>query len=143
MIVQALFEQVNDEGAAVALGKKVRGCDGSSKYFCGRRLGEEAIPGSDGRCGPDSGPQCQSCLRFQARQPPECQLREILKKKTVPDLIEECKAAGISGHSNKRKEELIDLLVVKKPRLDEQVAHRMPPICAVCALRSLSFCSLL
>ena len=46
------------------------------------------------------------------------QLRVSLKEKTVSDLIEECKAAGISGYSNKRKEELIDLLVFKKPRLD-------------------------
>ena len=53
--------------------------------------------------------------------PPPEQLRETLKKKTVPDLIEICKATGISGYSNKRKEELIDLLVFKKPRLDEQV----------------------
>ena len=50
--------------------------------------------------------------------PPPEQLRETLKKKTVPDLIEVCKATGISGYSNKRKEELIDLLVFKKPRLD-------------------------
>jgi len=54
------------------------------------------------------------------------QLRVSLKKKTVPDLIEECKAAGISGYSNKRREELIDLLVRKRPRLDEQV--RFPGI---------------
>ncbi len=44
------------------------------------------------------------------------QLRETLKKATVPDLIEMCKAAGISGCSSQRKEELIDLLVRKKPR---------------------------
>jgi hypothetical protein len=29
--------------------------------YCGRRLGRDAIPGSDGRCGPDNGPQCASC----------------------------------------------------------------------------------
>jgi hypothetical protein len=49
------------------------------------------------------------------------QLRETLGTNTVPDLIEKCQAAGISGYSNKRKDELIDLLVRKKPRLDEQV----------------------
>ncbi len=78
--------------------------------------------------------------------PPPEQLRETLMKKTVPDLIKTCKAAGLKGYSNKRREELIDLLVLndvfKKPRLDEQVARWMPPICAVCSLRSLSFCSL-
>ncbi len=46
------------------------------------------------------------------------QLRETLKKATVPDLIVMCKAAGISisGCSSQRKEELIDRLVRKKPR---------------------------
>ena len=56
-----------------------------------------------------------------ATTPTPEQLRETLKKTTVPDLIEKCKAAGISGYSNKRREELIDLLVRKRPRLDEQV----------------------
>jgi hypothetical protein len=55
--------------------------------------------------------------------PPPEQLRETLKEKTVPELIKKCKEAGISGYSNKRKEELIDLLVLKKPRLDKQVHH--------------------
>ena len=61
-----------------------------------------------------------------ATTPTPEQLRETLKKTTVPDLIEKCKAAGISGYSNKRREELIDLLVRKRPRLDEQV--RFPGI---------------
>ena len=38
---------------------------GSGSYagtlYCGRRLGQDAIPGSDGRCGPNNGPQCASC----------------------------------------------------------------------------------
>ncbi len=68
------------------------------------------------------------------------QLREMLKKTTVPDLIEKCKAAGISGYANKRREELIDLLLRKRPRLDEQV--RFPGIgrlrsARLCALRSV------
>jgi len=56
----------NDEGAALALGDGAHGSDGSAKYYCGRNLGRHAIPGSDGRCGPNNGPQCQSCERFQA-----------------------------------------------------------------------------
>ncbi len=56
-----------------------------------------------------------------ATTPTPEQLRETLKKTTVPDLIEKCKAAGIGGYSNKRKDELIDLLVRKRPRLGEQV----------------------
>ena len=51
----------NDEGAVVALGQDL--------YYCGRRLGREAIPGSDGMCGPSNGPQCRSCKRYQARGP--------------------------------------------------------------------------
>jgi ankyrin repeat protein len=39
------------------------GC--THRYYCGRRLGRAAIPGSDGQCGPNNGPQCQSCMRFQ------------------------------------------------------------------------------
>ncbi len=57
----------------------------------------------------------------QRRRTPE-QLRETLKDETVPELIKKCKEAGISGYSNKRKEELIDLLVFKKRRL-LQVHH--------------------
>ena len=34
-------------------------------HYCGRHLGVELIPGSDGQCGPTNGPQCQSCRRFQ------------------------------------------------------------------------------
>ncbi len=52
------------------------------------------------------------------------ELRETLGKNTRTDLMEKCKAASISGYSNKRKEELIDLLVRKKLRpllSDEQV----------------------
>ena len=30
-------------------------------YYCGK----EALPGSDGQCGPNSGPQCTSCRTFQ------------------------------------------------------------------------------
>jgi hypothetical protein len=29
--------------------------------YCGRRLGVAAIPGSDGQCGPNNGPQCADC----------------------------------------------------------------------------------
>jgi len=54
-------EDVNDEGAHVAFGNG----PGASKYYCGRRLGKEAIPGSNGSCGPNNGPQCASCRRFQ------------------------------------------------------------------------------
>ena len=54
----------NDEGAPVALSTQ---SGHTNRYYCGRHLGRAAIPGSDGQCGPNNGPQCQSCVRFQAR----------------------------------------------------------------------------
>jgi len=64
---------LNDEGHAVAFGKsgdpnRTRielNADYSLTVFCGRNLGRRAIPGSDGMCGPDDGPQCASCKRLQ------------------------------------------------------------------------------
>ena len=40
------------------------GCMGMGSV-CGRFLGMEEIPGSDGRCGPNNGPECSSCRRFR------------------------------------------------------------------------------
>ena len=56
----------NDENAAVG-----RGTDYNCLhlFYCGRRLGRKAIPGSDGKCGPNNGPQCDSCKRFQKYGP--------------------------------------------------------------------------
>ena len=60
----------NDEGFPVALGqaRQVGRCffDGSRTFYCGRMLGQTAIPGSDGQCGPTNGPACESCRRFTA-----------------------------------------------------------------------------
>jgi hypothetical protein len=41
---------------------------GADKYYCGRVIGVELLPGSDGVCGPDNGPQCTHCANFQAKQ---------------------------------------------------------------------------
>ena len=43
--------QVNDEGAAVAHGRDRAYAE---RFYCGRRLGRDAIPGSDGQCGPSN-----------------------------------------------------------------------------------------
>uniref|UniRef100_A0A7S4R077 PA domain-containing protein n=1 Tax=Alexandrium monilatum TaxID=311494 RepID=A0A7S4R077_9DINO len=53
---------VNDEGFCVRLGAAEGFQD---RFYCSRFLGTEVIPDSDGRCGPDDGPQCPSCARFQ------------------------------------------------------------------------------
>ncbi len=62
---------VNDEGAPITLNRLKGGFNierqmvlYANAYYCGRRLGTAAIPGSDGMCGP-TGTQCQSCVRFQ------------------------------------------------------------------------------
>jgi len=68
---------LNDDGVPVKLGwAKDRmatsdefveeGGDGTDKYYCGRQLGVKEIPGSTGQCGPRNGPQCKSCMRYQA-----------------------------------------------------------------------------
>jgi len=49
-------ELENDEGVNVDVGSNLT-------LYCGRFLGRRAIPGSDGRCGPNNGPQCVSCRR--------------------------------------------------------------------------------
>eukprot|EP00980_Cylindrotheca_fusiformis_P018185 scaffold5887_cov122-Cylindrotheca_fusiformis.AAC.14 len=51
----------NDEGALVHFGE-----EWTAFMYCGRRLGREAIPGSDGQCGPANGPNCKSCNRLQS-----------------------------------------------------------------------------
>ena len=33
----------------------------NGELYCGRRLGTGIIPGSDGQCGPNNGPQCPDC----------------------------------------------------------------------------------
>ena len=55
---------INSDGAVMARTQNPnRGDEG--KYYCGRRLGRDRIPGSDGQCGPNNGPQCSSCLQWQ------------------------------------------------------------------------------
>jgi E3 ubiquitin-protein ligase MYCBP2 len=48
---------INRAGAPMAVGNEV---DRKTKY-CGRVLGRDAIPHSDGQCGPNNGPQCDDC----------------------------------------------------------------------------------
>ena len=48
---------VNRAGVPMSLG--YASCE--SNYYCGREVGEDALPNSDGRCGPNNGPQCPDC----------------------------------------------------------------------------------
>ena len=62
---------------------------GARKLYCGRNLGPRAIPGSDGRCGPNNGPQCQDCLavahEYQAIQMRKSQLSSFVSEARVPN----------------------------------------------------------
>ena len=42
---------------------------GANTLYCGRKLGTREIPGSDGRCGPNNGPQCDACMIVAPKQP--------------------------------------------------------------------------
>eukprot|EP00756_Hemistasia_phaeocysticola_P011012 Hpha_TRINITY_DN15076_c5_g5::TRINITY_DN15076_c5_g5_i1::g.124934::m.124934 len=68
VLVVPRFAAVNDEGVVVKLGRRAIGMssDGSVTFYCGRHFGRQALPRSDGRCGPNNGPQCLSCKRFQS-----------------------------------------------------------------------------
>ena len=55
---------VNDEDAPLRMGSG----DCSHKYYCGRFFGTRQLPNSNGYCGPNNGPQCQSCQRFQVKK---------------------------------------------------------------------------
>jgi hypothetical protein len=53
----------NDEGVPV-----YRSTDPDHKHmwYCGRYLGMDVMPGSDGHCGPHDGPACPACAYFSA-----------------------------------------------------------------------------
>lgn len=63
---------VEDEAAGVnRAGVHVRKGKDSSLFYCSRWLGKEKIPGSDGQCGPNDGPQCEDCKGYSlANNPP-------------------------------------------------------------------------
>ena len=57
---------LNRAGFAMKLGRA------GDRFYCGRRLGMAAIPGSDGQCGPTNGPQCADCLWTQQQRQVRC-----------------------------------------------------------------------
>jgi hypothetical protein len=52
---EVFFQPLNRAGVVM----KFSGQTG--RFYCGRRLGVALIPGSDGQCGPNNGPQCVDC----------------------------------------------------------------------------------
>jgi hypothetical protein len=73
---------INVAGAPVKFGSRV------PKLYCGRHLGRSEIPGSDGTCGPDDGPQCADCIAYEPA-PGDQRLREVT---VTLDLSAEAKA---------------------------------------------------
>jgi hypothetical protein len=53
---------MNDAGVVMKLGRA-----GSRTFYCGRKWGMVAIPGSGRRCGPTAGLQCRDCKSAQER----------------------------------------------------------------------------
>jgi len=53
----------NSEGYPLAKGTN------RTDYYCGIYIGNLALPGSDGYCGPTNGPQCKSCYLYQNHLP--------------------------------------------------------------------------
>lgn len=85
-------ETLNDDGVPVSRGKFT----GRRFYYCGRNLGKSVIPGSDGRCGPNMGPQCSSCLRYRPATDAEAYLR--LGPSAVDTMYLAC--VGTSGRTS-------------------------------------------
>ncbi len=38
---------------------------GAATFYCARIIGRDRLPGSDGQCGPNNGPQCADCRAYQ------------------------------------------------------------------------------
>ena len=50
------------------------------RRYCGQKYGRDVIPGSDGRCGPTNGPQCEACKVYTYYHPVEDQLAHLAMK---------------------------------------------------------------
>ena len=101
---------VNDEGAEVALSTCIRY---TNLFYCNRLLGRAPLPGSDGRCGPDDGPQCRSCLRFQTTPLPD-------NTAAIAELRAQCQS--YNKNEAKLSNEILELqteLGLKKKRIRE------------------------
>eukprot|EP00906_Rhabdomonas_costata_P001501 RCo002497 len=52
------MESVNRAGNIVRRGT-------TGLFYCGKHIGRDRLPGSDGFCGPNNGPHCEDCRAFQ------------------------------------------------------------------------------
>ena len=64
----------------------------NGKFYCGRKLGIQTIPGSDGRCGPKNGPQCKDCelADIPQKAPKEKKVKapKVIDDEPKPSLIQ-------------------------------------------------------
>ena len=76
----------NCDGAVVAWGTLEYY---KSTLYCGRKLGKEAIyiPGSDGQCGPNEGPQCKACRSLPGQMEEEKKREKIREKRPEKTIL--------------------------------------------------------
>lgn len=79
--------RVNRAGVAIARGTG----EGKGNYYCGRILGRELVGAdSDGQCGPNSGPQCPSCMGLDFKDKLSKDLRSACQDGDVVKVVRLC-----------------------------------------------------
>mmetsp|Transcript_9194 Transcript_9194/g.9265 ORF Transcript_9194/g.9265 Transcript_9194/m.9265 type:complete len:505 (+) Transcript_9194:80-1594(+) len=121
-------------------------------YYCGRRLGSRAIPGSDGRCGPQNGPQCRDCRGFtRLNPPPPCEVLESVLRCESHHLMHQIPPLHVpSGYYRGRERERgrgVSQLNIACDRCEGAYIHRageyfhcsecLYDLCADCVLHQL------
>jgi len=79
---RARLTLTNDLGREVVSGlKSARSSQKDRNWYCAV---QQDIAGTDGQCGPSNGPQCDSCMRYQADQgPPPVSVQDVAERKTA------------------------------------------------------------
>jgi len=97
-------EARNREGDAVFRGQGR--C--ATRFYCGIKKGTQKIPGSDGRCGPTNGPQCEACRVYQEQHPLENEFGHLMRNPA--DLVRmafEAEKRRAEGVANARQNEIV------------------------------------
>ena len=79
-----------------------------NKYYCGILKGKKLIRGSDGRCGPTNGPQCDACRIYQEEHPIENEFAHLARN--ADDLLRiagDPEAQRAEGIANARRFEVM------------------------------------
>jgi hypothetical protein len=68
--------------------------------YCGKWVGVQNLPGSDGQCGPLNGPQCEECNNMQRKAPADQELLlDISTQKGSPETLIEIRVRTTSSSS--------------------------------------------